>query len=157
MRSQPRPIKALFSLQEMYTLLSAVMEQNCDEAPSLLEFGNLIVELCAHVLPDHKASDPSYLVEVLCCYVEPEQAADLLDYFLTSLKAQFDQVGLPQFTEPGFCFRYYVQGGIMLVVMYTRSQGEINQPLPQTHHDIINAIERGDYVSEKVKQQWGLR
>lgn len=118
------------------------------------EFSSILDVVLPLVIPIDDG-DRQYATQALACYLNIIDASKLLSELTFRLQVMLSALALPIYPEMGFQYRAYVTYSGLLNIHYEYTN-PINNLQQMNKDELIKSLERGDYVSERIRRNYGL-
>lgn len=151
-----KPIYAVFSLEDLYEKMSYKVEAvgEYDFPFTISAFGDFIETVINSILMVGEIDCRTSAIWLAEIYVGYENSNDFFEEIFNDIRFQLNYFNVPLYPVPGYTHRAQMTGDLTMHFHYERVE-----TLPQQHRtrdDMLLCIENGDYISDKLRQQYGI-
>ena len=116
----------------------------------------MAARILKYLMPTIQTNDTEqYFLEELTLFVDQEYAIGWLNYVKQSLIQICNHMQIPMYCNPGYEHEI-VPMSDCTVNVFVKLYRHPPTDIPLTREDIIHHIQQGDYISDKLKRQFGL-
>lgn len=153
-----RPLHMLLPVEGIYQhMLYAISDAQSGFGEfTVQEFASFIEDIVSVILPSTHINGYASASEKASLYVGYLETPKLLQEVLSDLNIQIRYLNLPVYPAAGFIYRFYLTSDMNLNIHYEHSSHDKQIKLTHTRTDILACIENGDYVSEKLRREYGI-
>ena len=150
------PIHVMLPVLDLFEFTSdAMLRGGLTEDFTFGEFSSILDIVLPLVIPVDGGGDRQYATQALACYLDVIDASKLLSELTFRLQVMLSALALPIYPEMGFQYRAYVTYSGLLNIHYEYTN-PINNLQQMNKDELIRSLERGDYVSERIRRNYGL-
>ena len=149
------PIHVMLPVLDLFEFTcDAMIRGGLTEDFTFGEFSSILDVVLPLVIPID-GGDRQYATQALACYIDIIDASKLLSELTFRLQVMLSALALPIYPEMGFQYRAYVTYSGLLNIHYEYTN-PINNLQQMNKDELIKSLERGDYVSERIRRNYGL-
>lgn len=131
-------------------------EQEYDNPFTIKAFADFIEDVVSTLLPSGIINAYNSALEKAFIFVGPTETSTLVYQLQNDIGIQIRHLQLPVYPLAGFVYRFYITGDLNLHIHYEHMSPQRNINQTHTRDDILASIENGDYISERIRQQYGI-
>lgn len=153
-----RPVFVLLPVEDCYLYMNdMVIEEGVYEMPfSVMAFNQFMSDILDLIMVTNVHVSEGYIVENAAIYVGYGEAYSLVRYLKQVIIDQLIFLKLPVTPVAGYHYRHYITGSLEVHVHYQPSDPIMHIKQTHTRESILECIENGDYISERIKRDYGI-
>lgn len=153
-----QPFYILLPLDDEYEgVTNAVNDaMEYDNVFTIKDFADFIEDIVSTLLPCNLVNGFNSAIEKAFIFLGPNYAYDTVLRIQQDLAVQIRHLQLPVYPVGGFRYRFYITGDLNLHIHYEPESLQAHIKQLYTRDDILECIENGDYISDKLKRQYGI-
>lgn len=150
-----KPIHVMLPILDLYEFtFDKMMQSEVIIDFTFIEFSSLLDHVLPLVIPVD-GGDRQFALQAFCCYLEVIDASALLTELTFRLQVMLSSLALPIYPQMGFRYRAYITHDGLLHIHYEHTDSVINLQT-MNKDELLQCLERGDYVSERIRRNYGL-
>lgn len=150
-----KPLHVILPIMDLYEFTSdKIIQGGLTDDFTFAEFSSLL-DFVLPLVISIDGGDRQYAVQAFACYLEVIDASALLSELIFRLQVMLSSLALPIYPQMGFRHRAYVTYDGILNIHYEHTNPVMN--LQSLNKDeLFECHDRGDYVSERIRKDYGL-
>lgn len=158
MRDPNLPIYVVLPLDDMYEYMNDLVNTiGFYEFPfTIKSFADFVEDVVSAILPSMIINGLSSANEKANIFVGYADSAKLVNDCLADINIQIRHLQLPIYPVAGFNYRFYITSDLNLNIHYEHSSTQTYIKETHTRADILACIDNGDYISEKLRREYGI-
>lgn len=152
-----QPIYVVFSLEDLYEKMSYVVEEvgEYDFPFTITAFGEFAETIINAILMDGEVDCRASGIWLATLYVGYERSVDFFNEIFQDIRTQLSYFNVPLYPVPAYTNRFHMDGTLTVHLFH---EPNATQPTPfHTRDDILLCIHNGDYISDKLKRDYGIQ
>lgn len=153
-----QPIHVILPLDDMYDRMSDLVDKvgEYDFPFSIKAFADFMEDVVGAIVPDRMIDHFPSAVWQATMYVGAMYATDHVTNFFNEIRVQLVHLNLPMYPVAGYAYRFYITGDLTMHLFYEHTSSLLTVVNTHTRDDILQCIENGDYISEKLRRTYGV-
>ena len=158
MNKPVQPVYVLIPVEDIYDNINEFIEKvgDYDYPFSIKTFVDFMMEVVGSILPTQLVDYRSSAIYHASLLVGNEHAIDTVDMIGRELMVQMKHLQLPSYPVSGYEYRFHITGDLNLHLYYESTSPPMNLLQTHTRDDILACINNGDYISEKLRRNYGI-
>lgn len=156
MTNSAQPIYAVFSLDDLYEKMSYKVEEvgEYDFPFTISAFGEFAETVINSILMVGEIDCRTSAIWLATIYVGHENSDRFFEEIFNDIRIQLNHFNVPLYPVSGFTHRAQMTGDLVMHLHYEQVATPPHQYY--TRDDLLLCIENGDYISDKLRQQYGV-
>lgn len=153
-----QPIHVILQLDDMYDRMNQLVESmgEYDFPFSVKSFADFMQDVIGAIVPDRPVDHYTSAVWQATLYLGMGYGDDLVSNFFKEIRVQLVHLNLPMYPVAGYAYRFYITGDLTMHLFYESTSSQQTVMNTHTRDDILQCIENGDYISEKLRRAYGV-